>query len=73
MNNREKCLMLIDNFSEEQLADIATLLESVKSLSEDAADDSYCLRLYADYLMSANKDNTIALEDFARSLEIDLL
>jgi len=72
MNNREKCLMLIDNFNEDQLANIAILLESVKSLSEDAADDSYCLRLYTDYLMSADKDNTITLEDFAASLEINL-
>ena len=72
MNNREKCLMLIDNFSEDQLANIVALLESVKTLSEDAADDSYCLRLYADYLTSPDKDSTMTLEDFADSLKISL-
>ena len=65
MNNREKCLMLIDNFSDEQLANIATLLE-------DAADDAYCLRLCDDYLSNPDKNEAMSLEDFADSLGIDL-
>ncbi|MCL2025870.1 MAG: hypothetical protein FWG92_03590 [Leptospirales bacterium] len=57
--------MLIDNFSDEQLANIATLLE-------DAADDAYCMRLCDDYLSNPNKDETMSLEDFANSLVIGL-
>jgi hypothetical protein len=65
MNSREKCLMLIDNFSDEQLANIAILLE-------EAADDAYCLHLCDDYLSNPDKDDAIPLEDFANSLGIDL-
>ena len=65
MNIREKCLMLIDNFSDEQLANIAILLE-------EAADDEYCLRLCDDYLSNPDKDDAMPLEDFANSLGIGL-
>ena len=65
MNSREKCLMLIDNFSDEQLANIAILLE-------EATDDAYCQRLCDDYLSNPDKDDAIPLEDFANSLGIDL-
>ena len=71
MNNREKCLMLIDNFSENELANIVTLLESIKTLSEEIADNAYCLRLCDDYLLNPDTD-AIPLEDFAKSLEINL-
>jgi len=72
MNNRDRCLKIIDNFSDEQLEAVAILLESVKTLSENVADDAYCLRLYTDYLKDTDKDNTIPLGDFARTLGIDL-
>jgi len=65
MNTREKCLMLIDNLSDEQLANIAIILE-------EAADDAYCQRLCDDYLSNPDKDDAMALEDFANSLGIDL-
>ena len=73
MSNREKCLSIINNFNEEQLANIATLLESIKTLTEETADNAYCLRLFADYQASEDKNDPVPLEDFARSLGVNLL
>jgi hypothetical protein len=56
--------MLIDNFSDEQLANITILLE-------EATDDAYCLRLCDDYLSNPDKDAAMPLEDFANSLGIE--
>ena len=72
MSNREKCLMIIDDFTEEQLSNILILLESVKALAEEAVDDSFCLRLYSNYIADTDKDDMMSLEDFAASLDVDL-
>jgi hypothetical protein len=72
MMNKARCLSLINEFNEDQLANIAALLENVKALADEAADDAYCLRLYADYQASADKGDEIALEDFAKSLGVSL-
>lgn len=72
MSNKEKCLSLLNEFSDAQLANIAVLLESVKTLTEETAEDSYCLRLYADYQTSADKGEPISLDDFAKSLGLNL-
>ena len=72
MSNREKCYTIIDNFTEEQLANIALLLESAKTLADETADDAYCLRLYADYQADTDKGEPIGIEDFAQSLGISL-
>ncbi|MDR0868244.1 MAG: hypothetical protein LBP75_07190 [Planctomycetota bacterium] len=49
MSNRERCLSLIKSFSEEQLAAITRMLESVAVLTAEADDDAFCRRLYRDY------------------------
>lgn len=72
MTNKEKCLSLIDGFSEEQLANVAALLKSVKTLADEAADDAFCLRLYADYQNSIDKGDSIPLDDFAKTLGVNL-
>lgn len=72
MSNREKCLVLIDGFNEEQLANVAALLQSAKALADETADNAYCLRLYADYQASADKGDAMPLDDFAKSLGVNL-
>lgn len=72
MSNREKCLDLLNGFSEEQLASVAVMLESAKTLADETADDAYCLRLYADYQTAADKDDAMSLTDFAKSLGVSL-
>ena len=52
-NNREKCISLIDFFTEEQLESVADMLESAKKLAIQAADDSFygqMLNKYDKYL-----------------------
>ncbi|MCL2213303.1 MAG: hypothetical protein FWB93_05695 [Oscillospiraceae bacterium] len=47
MSNREKCLEIINSFSDEQLSHVANLLQA---LIEEAIDDAFCQKLYEDYL-----------------------
>jgi hypothetical protein len=72
MSNREKCYAIIDSFTEEQLAAVAALLSTAKTLADDCADDAYCLRLYDDYQADPDKGEPQSIEDFARSLGISL-
>lgn len=72
MSNKEKCLSLIDRFTEEQLANIVSVLESIKTLTDETADDAYCLRLYDNYQSSEDKGNPISLDEFAEKLGVKL-
>jgi hypothetical protein len=72
MSNREKCHVIIDSFPEEQLANIAALLTSVKALADETADDAFCSRLYADYQANPDKGEPVSVEDFAQGLGITL-
>ena len=72
MSNREKCYTIIDSFSEEQLANIAALLSTAKTLADDSADNAYCLRLYAEYQADTDKGEPESIEDFAQNLGIAL-
>lgn len=72
MSNRERCYAIINSFTEEQLANIAALLASVKTLSDESADDAYCLRLYADYQADTDKGEPIDIDSFAQRLGISL-
>ena len=72
MSNRERCYAIIDNFTEEQLSNIVTLLTSAKTLADETADDAYCLRLYAEYQADTEKGEPVDIEGFAQSLGIVL-
>jgi len=50
MNNREKCISVIDFFTEEQLESIITMLESAKKLAVQVADDSFYSQMCDKYL-----------------------
>ena len=72
MSNREICYSIIDGFTEEQLASIAALLTSAKTLADDAADEAYCARLLADYQKDEDKGEPVELGRFAAGLGIEL-
>lgn len=72
MSNREKCLMLLDSFSEVQLSDIATMLQAARNAIDEAADDAFCNALYEEYKANPDKGEAISLEDAARSLGVVL-
>lgn len=58
MNNREKCHAIIDNFSDEQLAHIAVILDSVKTLVAWDSD------------FSPNNDTIQAIKDVNKGMNL---
>ena len=42
MSNKEKCIAILNEMAEEQLANIATILEAAKRAIDEAADDAFC-------------------------------
>jgi len=72
MSNKDRCIAMIDTFTESQLASVVTLLTSVKALADEAADDAYCERLYNEYEQDPDKGEPVNIEDFASQLGVSL-
>ena len=72
MSNRERCNLILNDFTEEQLAEVAALLTSAKTLADEAADNAYCARLYADYQADSDKGEPMDVEIFASNLGVAL-
>ena len=67
MSNKERCLTLLNDFSENQLADIAVMLEAARALTDD---DKFCRDLYES--TEYDRADAIPIEDFARDLGVSL-
>lgn len=72
MSNREKCIALIDSFSDSQLENIAAMLQAVRNAIEEAADEAYCVSLYKKYEANPDKGDTVTIEDAAKMLGVEL-
>lgn len=72
MSNKEKCLSLLDSFTDGQLANIAAMLEAAKSAIDDAADDAFCRALCQEYEADPDKGQPIPIEEAARQLGVSL-
>lgn len=74
MSTKEMIYQLINDFSEEQLKNLLTMLQSLKSIVSDAEDDAYCSKLYDEYKKdtSSDKSDSMSIEDFANELGICL-
>lgn len=72
MSNREKCIAILDSFSEAQLADIAAMLQAAKNTVDEALDDAYCLGLYQKYLSDPDKGQAVSIEEAAALLGVEL-
>ena len=72
MTNREKCISILDSLSEEQLGNIALMLQAAKDDFTDARDDAYCKSLYAKYEADPDKGQPVSLEDAAKLMGISL-
>ena len=72
MSNREKCYSIINSFTEEQLGNIATMLNTIKILADESADAAYCSRLYESYQADPDKGEPMGIEEFAKSLGVNL-
>ena len=72
MSNRDRCYAIIDSFTEEQLVNVAALLNSARTLADESSDDAYCAELYTEYQSDTEKGEPVGIEDFARDLGISI-
>ncbi len=72
MSNKEKCLSLLDSFTDGQLASIAAMLEAAKAVIEEAADDAFGRALYQEYEADPDKGQPVTIEEAARQLGVVL-
>jgi hypothetical protein len=74
MTNKDLCIELISGFGEEQLKNIVIMLQSIKNIAAEAADDAFCLQLAEDYEndTDVDKSETMSVQDFSRELGIEL-
>lgn len=72
MSNREKCIAIINSFTEAQLANIAAMLQAAHNAISEAADDAFCASLYEDYLKDPDRGEAVSLEEAAASLGVQL-
>ncbi len=74
MSNREKCNLLLDSFTEEQLVRIIALLQDAMDELDEIEDDAFCEKLYQEYLQKpdSEKGDGTPIEEFAKELGIEL-
>lgn len=72
MSNRERCIAILDSFTDMQLANIANLLQAAKDAIAEAADDAFCNALYEDYKADPDKGQAVSFEEAAKLLGVNL-
>lgn len=72
MSNREKCIAILDSFSDNQLVNIVAMLQAAKNAITDAADDAFCNALLKDYENDPDKGQTVSIEEAAKMLGVVL-
>ena len=72
MSNRERCMEILDSFSDGQLANIAAMLQAAKDAISEATDDAFCNALYEEYKADPDKGQAVSLEDAAKALGVAL-
>jgi len=72
MSSREKCIEIINRFSDEQLNGILQFLESSINLAEELIDNEFCIKLYTEYLSDEDKGEPMDIRDYALSVGIEL-
>lgn len=72
MSNREKCIAILDSFTEMQLANIANILQAAKDAIMEAADDAFCSALYEEYKADPDKGQAVSIEEAAAALGVVL-
>lgn len=72
MSNREKCIAILDSFSDSQLTNIVALLQAARDAVSEAADDAFCEALYKDYEADPDKENPVSFDEAAQLLGVSL-
>lgn len=72
MSNREKCIAILNEIDEDQLVNIAAILEAAKKAIDEAADDAFCESLYKQYETDPTKGEAISFKEAAQQLGVNL-
>lgn len=72
MSNKEKCVAILDRFTEDQLVHVATMLQAMRKTIEDLEEEAFCEQMVRDYEDDPEKGDPMPIEDFARELGIQL-
>ena len=72
MSNREKCIAILDSFTDVQLNNIVAILQAARDAVTEAAEDAFCNTLYEEYESDPDKGEAVSLEEAARSLGVTL-
>lgn len=72
MSNREKCIAILNEMAEEQLVNIAVILEAAKKAIDEAADNAFCESLYKQYEADSTKGEAVSFEEAVQQLGLDL-
>lgn len=72
MSNRDKCIAILDSFSDSQLGNIVAMLQAAKDAISDAADDAFCNALYKEYQADPDKGQAVSIEEVAKMLGVAL-
>lgn len=62
MNDKEKCIAILDTFSENQLENMLALLQAARNAINMATNDAYCELLFQQYEDDPNKEEIIESE-----------
>ncbi len=74
MSTKEMIYNVIDTFTEEQLKQVFAMLNSVKKMLDDEAeDDAICQKMLDDYLNDPDpeKNNSVPLDEFIKELGLN--
>ena len=74
MSERDKAISIIDSIPDSQICYVLNMLQNFKAALDETADDTFCDRLYTDYIEDSDnqKDDGMPIEQFAESLGITL-
>lgn len=72
MSNREKCIAILDSFTDGQLVNIAAMLQAAKDAISEASDEAFCTALYNEYQTDPDKGQPISIQDAAAMLGVSL-
>ena len=72
MSNRDKCIAILDSFSDSQLGNIVAMLQAAKDAISDATDDAFCNALYKEYQADPDKGQAVSIEEAAKILGVAL-
>ena len=66
MSNKEMCVNILNELSENQLAFVVPMLQTFKDKMEDLEDDLYCESLYRAYLADPDRGEFYTLDECKR-------